>query len=102
MDDKRGRQVVKLNSQGHREFLRNRKHLQAIPGDTVTQHEQDVPERTTDFEESPSEQLPEANQGTSVPSSESTAAAPHTPQHIVSPKTTRCGHVIRKPSRYQS
>lgn len=83
------------------------KHLQTIPGDTAIQHQQDLPDRTTDVEEShlpgvPSEQLPEVNQGTSIPSLELTAAVPHTPKHVVSPKTTCCGCVIRKPLSYKS
>lgn len=94
-------------SSDHGELRRNYKHLQAIPGRTATQHEQDLPDCITDAEEGnlpmvPSEQLPGAYQGTSVPYLEPTAAVPCTPQQIVSPKTTRCGHVIRKPLHYQS
>lgn len=94
-------------STDHGELCRNRKHLQAIPGSTDTQHEQNLPDSTTDTEEGnlpmvPKEQLPEANQGTSVPSLEPAAAVPRTPQHIVLPKTARCGRVIRKPLCYQS
>lgn len=72
-------------STDHGELRRNRKHLQAIPGSTATQHEQDLLDCTMDAEEGnlpvvPSEQFPEANQGTLVPSLEPSAAMPRTPQ----------------------
>ena len=81
------------------QIRRNRKHLQAIP--VQIQHHQEPPDCTTDAEEesSPvlvSEPVPGRNKGTSSPSAEATVAIPRTPDHAT-PKTTRCGRVIRIP-----